>query len=651
MYICKLRYISATIVFIISCLAATAQEYVVPLKYNSLLDTYIQAPKNTSGKPVRLSRHGEPHTQYLPFFDDFSNGFLHPNDTLWLDRNVYISNTMGIDPPSVGVAVFDGINEFGRAYNPGDQGTGSAGTDTLTSTYIDLSDFSPLDTTIYLSFAYQPAGLGDAGEPTDSLILQFHPDSLLINGVWDDSAWVNVWSVPGSAFKPFQHVMIPIRKLTSPNYFHKKFQFRFVARGHRSGNLDNWLLDYVYVNRGRTRTNVGNNVIDPQIQDVANYKTSGSILNGYYAMTMKQFLAGGTNSLIGEIPIHATNNSNVVKNTTYGYNIVNAETGQELATFFDSEGDNVNPFEHRSFALMNILSPNNIPGPKSTLLINTVVESVPDRFRSNDTATHKQVFGDYLAYDDGTAEAGYGVNNANTGKVAIRFSLNTPDTLHGIAINFNQSNTYVGGRFVNLAVWHKLTPPGQIEKDEPAARITFVRPVYERVNGYSYFEFEEPVPVKDEFYIGWVQNQNFNLNVGLDRNYNELPGTKADNLFISYAGKWEVSKVDGIPMLRPYIGSNPVFVGTEKHPKTQFNILDANIYPNPNNGDFNIHLPEKGNYEITVFDIAGKPVLQTLQTRISTSLSLPQVKAGLYLVKITEKNSGRQVVKRISVLK
>lgn len=649
MYICRFRLFLILTMLSAVTFTVSAQDSIAPLQYNPVLDTYIHQPENTSNLPKKRSKHGEPHTQYLPFFDDFNGTWPYPNDTLWLDRNIYISNQIGVNPPSTGVAVFDGLNSNGLAYDPGNQSTGSIGTDTLTSTYIDLSGFSPLDTSIYLSFFYQPGGLGDAPEPGDSLILQFHPDSMLVDGSWDDSAWVRVWAVAGSSMQSFQQVMIPIRKFASPNYFHNKFQFRFVVRGHKSGNLDNWLIDYVYINRGRTKTRISDNDIDVAVQDVATYKTSGSILNKYYTVTMKQFKAG-TASLVSEIPIYATNNSTNVKNTTYGYNIVNANTGQKLDSF-SNIGENVNPFEHRKFVLDNKLSANEISESNTTLLINTFVANIPDRFRENDTSTHQQVFGDYLAYDDGTAEGGYGLVGANIGKVAVRFTISEPDTLHGIAVHFNQANTYVGGRFINLGVWKSLTPNGQPEKDDFVSRITFVRPEYGGVNGYTYFKFPEPVPVSNEFYIGWIQNQEFYLNVGFDKNYEELQGPKADNLLISTTGQWEKSTVNGIPMIRPYIGSDPVFTGAKEAKQPLQAAISANIYPNPNNGQFSVALPVYGNYEICVFDIAGKPVSQTISTRSNINLDLQNIKAGIYLVKITEKNTGQQLVKRISVLK
>ncbi|MDZ7848496.1 MAG: hypothetical protein U5L96_18060 [Owenweeksia sp.] len=48
----------------------------------------------------------------LPFFDDFSADPQQPNATRWADKQVYISQTMPFAPPSLGAAVFDGLDEM-----------------------------------------------------------------------------------------------------------------------------------------------------------------------------------------------------------------------------------------------------------------------------------------------------------------------------------------------------------------------------------------------------------------------------------------------------------------------------------------------------------------------------------------------------------
>ena len=54
-----------------------------------------------------------------------------------------------------------------------------------------------------------------------------------------------------------------------------------------------------------------------------------------------------------------------------------------------------------------------------------------DASKENDTIVGQQIFDNYLAYDDGTAEMSYFLNLFPTlpGKIAIEHKLNQPDTL------------------------------------------------------------------------------------------------------------------------------------------------------------------------------------------------------------------------------
>jgi len=102
-----------------------------------------------------------------PFFEDFSQSNVVPNPNLWQNSDVFVNTTIGISPPSIGMATFDGINEDGRPY-----GGGHGPSDELTSTFIDLNAFSPADD-VYFSYWVQPKGYGDRPEFIDSLVLEF----------------------------------------------------------------------------------------------------------------------------------------------------------------------------------------------------------------------------------------------------------------------------------------------------------------------------------------------------------------------------------------------------------------------------------------------------------------------------------------------
>ena len=109
--------------------------------------------------------------------------------------------------------------------------------------------FSPEDS-LYLSFLYQPGGLGDLPEEQDSLLVDFYSPA--------DSAWINMWGIPGSEeVHPFRTVMIPI---TETRFLTGGFQFSFRNRASlprnsdfedKRANVDHWNVDYVRLGAGR----------------------------------------------------------------------------------------------------------------------------------------------------------------------------------------------------------------------------------------------------------------------------------------------------------------------------------------------------------------------------------------------------------------
>ncbi|MBM3455220.1 MAG: hypothetical protein FJX80_08740, partial [Bacteroidetes bacterium] len=151
----------------------------------------------------------------------------------WLDESVYWNHRFAIDPRSVGVATFDGLDKNGNPYQYGSISPNYA--DALTSKTIDLSTFGASDS-IYLSFLYQPQGFGDEPENSDSLIVEFYQ----ANG----ANWERVWSVEGSPTHPFKAATIPV---LDSEYFTNGFKFRFRNYGSLAGALDHFHIDYVHL--------------------------------------------------------------------------------------------------------------------------------------------------------------------------------------------------------------------------------------------------------------------------------------------------------------------------------------------------------------------------------------------------------------------
>ncbi|MCX6223597.1 MAG: hypothetical protein NTV01_02385, partial [Bacteroidia bacterium] len=272
----KIRYI----VHLISVLAAffgygiQAQERLVSVASNPVL--------MKSHRPVPI-KSGIPDTLQLPFLEDFSNSSPFPDSNRWTDSNVYINRSFAINPPTCGVATFDAIDSSGAVYSHATVESFRA--DTLTSRPVNL--FFPSDTTIYLSFYYQPQGLGDAPEPGDSLVVEFFaPES---------KRWSRIWSTPGTALHDFRIVMINI---TNSRFLQKGFRFRFsnyasLAPSYEPSlkvNADHWNIDYVYLNKGRHYN-------DSIMKDASLVKPVGSLLLNYTAMPWEHFRIAGISAV------------------------------------------------------------------------------------------------------------------------------------------------------------------------------------------------------------------------------------------------------------------------------------------------------------------------------------------------------------------
>jgi hypothetical protein len=282
----KIKYIVCLISFfaIVFQNNGLAQERLVSVASNPVLAN--QAGANFFKSVTR-------DTLPLPIREDFSNASPFPVTTHWTDRSVFINHTFAIDPPTFGVATFDAIDSTGAIYSHATVQSFLA--DALTSLPVDL--FLPRDTTVYLSFYYQPGGLGDAPEPQDSLVLDFYAP--------DNKRWSRVWSTPGTASHAFRIVMINI---TDSRFLQKGFRFRFrnyasLAPAYEASlkvNADHWNLDYVYLNNGR-------HFNDTVMQDASLVQPVGSLLLNYTSMPWEHFRLAGISAVKAIFQINLNN--------------------------------------------------------------------------------------------------------------------------------------------------------------------------------------------------------------------------------------------------------------------------------------------------------------------------------------------------------
>ena len=180
---------------IVSITNAVAQdEGIVPLSNNPVLINEWKKINSETANAGSKMQSATNDTLLLPFIDDFSNQFMFPDPALWQDSDVFINADFPRNPPTIGVATFDGLNKFGNPYYVAVSGNG--GCDTLTSQPLNTEDdgqgntYNPTSG-LFLSFFYEQKGWGDRPESGDYLYLEF------FNPV--SNSWVaSGWSVDGT---------------------------------------------------------------------------------------------------------------------------------------------------------------------------------------------------------------------------------------------------------------------------------------------------------------------------------------------------------------------------------------------------------------------------------------------------------------------
>jgi hypothetical protein len=284
------------------------------------------------------------------------------------------------------------------------------------------------------------------------------------------------------------------------------------------------------------------------------------------------------------------------------------------------------------------------------------ISPLREALRRNDTTKYIQEFHDYYAYDDGSAENGYGLFGYGTsnGRVAVQFtSLSTmTDSLHGVYMYFNMAKDSANLKSFNIAVWDDNGgAPGNIlwqgKYDKPEVR--------DSLNKYVAYKFNKPLPIarNQVFYVGWIQTSEVFLNIGFDAN----TPNKGKNLYaLGATGSWYESIYDGALMIRPIFNRSgkfpddhvpPVAVpGAAAVPDEYF------IYPNPafdwitirnlKNEELGIVTPRQ---RVEIFDMSGRK--HRTGYADGGMFSVSGLAAGMYIVRVIENETVKTSQKLI----
>jgi hypothetical protein len=591
-----------------------AQEVILPM-FNNPAAAKAHASHSARKKSVQAV------PLVLPLFDDFSSSKALPDPELWQDPFAFVNNNFATNPVTNGVATLDALDADGSIYPDAVKDPNTFVADYLTSHPIQLS--YPSSDSLYLSFLYQPAGLCDPPEEQDSLMVDFYaPDS---------SAWYNVWSTPGTdSAQPFRQVMIPI---TQQEFLKEGFMFRFRNRASLArnndyadmrSNVDYWHIDYVKLDRDRSRA-------DTVLRDVAFNTPLNSILQNLTSLPWSHFESAYNTVLDQYAFARYRNNDTITRNVTRSLSITEPYYNET----YNPEDPTAQDLPALTDTVVNFgyLYPLDI-GRGDSALLRFKAALRTDEFdpKINDTVVYDQHFKDYYSYDDGTPEAGYGLRGGGTGSgmVALKFQAYEPDELGGLYMLFNHVYDSLNlGYYFKLMVWNDLEGrPGNVIWEDEADHTPAYSASYP---GFIRYDFTQPVPVDGPFYVGWIQYNEYLLNVGLDLN-NRPPSV----MFYNIQGQWESSEAPGMVMMRPFMYREPT---SAAHPAE--NVAQLIIYPNPASDRIHIRWPGRNSLEerkVEIMDAAGRMVFSSLARTDSYDIS--SLQQGIYYIRAME---GRTV--------
>ncbi len=605
----------------------------------------VPIQKENPGKKNSWARTKSIDPVTLPFWDDFSavrNGIA--DTTKWqFGSSVWINSGMSIDPPSLNVATFDGLDGFGKPYNVNDV-LAKGYADTLISAPIRMDLPSTSERlAIAITFFYQFQGNGEPPDAGDILTLAFKNDQ----GMWEV-----IWSVEndGTLVKDkFIPVTIPI---TAAKFFHDKFQFRFQNFARLSGPYDTWHVDYIYIGNGKPQTSP----VYPLFPDRAISKPFTSLFPVYSAMPVKHFFSDPTaNSVKPSITItnrrqdqSAGNGQPISYSSAAQISMVKeGQTPTVLNSVLDVNvniGGELNFNDQRVVALQTIPDPATFDATADSIHIKLkiVLDTGDDKiktptegdydfnvfnpivFKTNDSLSASYILSDFYAYDDGEAEYGAGLNQQGA-QIAYRFDMKTndPDTIVAVDIYFprfgDESN-----QIIQFQILKDLTnKPSDIlyQGNIPIQR--------NALNKFWRIPLgDEPQGVKETFYIGWRQLSSAIIAVGLDKNTDS-----GDMIYSNINGSWEQNtSLRGSLMIRPVFGPG------KPGPNTGIeDTQDFTVYPNPSSGTFYISTLVE---EAMLFDTTGKRIAISLEPETDrTRISIQSPAAGLFLLR-TYQNSA-----------
>ena len=637
------RAFSIAVIFLLGTLAfvreTTAQEHLGPVRFNPLVKNEIRKQLGNGG--IERNHAKTTVALPLPFFEDFTGYSYLPDTNKWTDNEAYINNTMCASPISRGVATLDDLTKYGLPYDTLSN-TDFTYADSLTSQPInlDIATVTPADS-VYFSFFYQAQGKGSYPLPQDSLML--YAKNRFGN-------FVKIWAIPGPALgtplQPFQQVMLPI---TDSLYFHGTFQFRFVNIASAYWADAVWNIDYIKLDKNRSAG-------DTTIGDMAMTSDPGSLLNDYTFMPYSQFMANTIGELAHNITDSAQNDTSCLQNISYSFQVLDTTGGASTILCPTTSGSSV----FLGYQAQQLSAPFSITTYPTYPANATVSFEVKSYFQStgstgnktNDTVAKQQIFDNYVAYDDGTAERAYYLtlnpSGAIPGEVQVEYHLNHPDTLRGMAIYFARQIPLADYKEFFIRVYSTLINVNGYSFDNLLTEQQFLFPGYiDTVNHFWVYKLDTPLVLPaGTFYAGTVQpaySGSDSLYLGFDAN--RIGGNHGYYRVEGFGTPWASSTFNGAIMMRPILGhditSSAVKETTLKH-------LPAHLLPNPATKQIQLFFSNDGAAAYQILDMQGNIVLKGITTS-GKEIDIEPLLPGTYFAQLIGKTGENLPLKFIKL--
>ena len=304
----------------------------------------------------------------------------------------------------------------------------------------------------------------------------------------------------------FSFESIPI----SSEYLHQNFMFKFYNKGNTEGPFDSWLVDYIYLDKNRTKH-------DSLSLDRTLSHNGFKVLNNYISIPFNHL--SYADSFADSVSFTINNLDNQIQPINYSFGAYIKEFDLSLSYSQNKELSPILGGNESRNIINNPIKLSDFSLGKDSIIVDFsfYIESgdstyVTKNLITNDTTNFEIKFSNFYSYDDGKAEYAAGLNQKNS-ELVLEYFTYTSDTLTHIQILFPETIENSYSQNIELVIYKNISD------ESTKLRSQNVSISYDNFNLNTY-ELENPLIVEDTFYIGFKQFESNFLAVGLDKNNN-----------------------------------------------------------------------------------------------------------------------------------